>query len=122
MSSDAYEGIRCCVSLVIFFVMIILVNKASEVSKEKKWRKNIKKEREERERSVSQFRQPSDLDRVLARKVRPERIKICTHAGRVKCRDCGKCIQCNGGYGDLSEPSHPLCYSCGYYDSYDGDD
>lgn len=121
MSPDAYQGLRCFVGLAIFLVMIILVNKASKASKEKKFMKRYRRDQDELE-----ARSLRDRDKYwrpqAARPAKPERITICNHANPVMCRDCGKCIECNGGYGNLSEPSHPLCYSCGYYDGSEDDD
>jgi hypothetical protein len=36
------------------------------------------------------------------------------------CDSCNKCIECRGE-GDLYTARHPLCSSCGYYDSGDDD-
>jgi len=47
--------------------------------------------------------------------------KYCPHDDPVLCSSCGDCIGCSGGEGYLSDPSEPLCYSCGYYDSADDD-
>jgi hypothetical protein len=47
--------------------------------------------------------------------------KFCPHNDPVLCSSCRDCIECSGGEGDLSDPSEPLCYSCGYYDSGDDD-